>query len=87
MKDQNGLYYYPDPADTSTRVYVKQGPAGPQFRLGRQDLPEVWDRHGWLDMSVIEAAAQMYQGMGAKTDPRLLYDANVAEALLKSANK
>lgn len=83
MKDKNGLYYYPNPADTSTRVYVQQGPSGPQFRLWRQDMPEVWEKHGWLDMQVIEAAAAMYRESGKGTDPMLLYDSAVALALIK----
>lgn len=83
MKDQNGLYYYPNPADVSTRVYVRQGQSGPEFRLWRNDMPEIWEKHGWLAISVIEAAAKMYQEAPGSADPMQLYDKAVAEALIK----
>lgn len=82
MKDQNGLYYYPNPADTSTRVYVRNGASGPEFRLWRQEMPEVWEKHGWLPIAVIEAAAKMYSAAPGSADPMLLYDKAVAEALI-----
>ena len=83
MKDQNGLYYYPNPADTTTRVYVQEGASGPEFRLWRQDLPQVWEKHGWLPIGVIEAAAKMYREPPGSADPMQLYDKAVAEALIK----
>lgn len=84
MKDQNGIYYYPDPADKKTRVYVRKGPAGPEFRLWRSERPEVWEKHGWMPHQVIEAAAAMYRQSGdQKSNPLLLYDLNVAQALIK----
>lgn len=83
MKDHNGLYYYPNPAETSTRVYVRAGQSGPEFRLWRQDYPEVWEKHGWLPIGVIEAAASMYKEKSGSVDPMQLYDKAVAEALIK----
>lgn len=83
MKDQNGLYYHPNPADTSTRVYVRQGASGPEFRLWRHDLPEVWEKHQWIPFAVIEAAAAMYKEGASGSDPMQLYDKAVAEALIK----
>ena len=85
MKDQKGIYYFPDPNDRDTRVYVRQGVDGPEFRLWRNNLPEVWEKHGWLPHQVIEAAAAMYrQGGKDKSNPLLLYDLDVARALLKN---
>ena len=84
MKDQNGIYYYPDPNDKINRVYVRKGPNGPEFRLWRQNMPEVWDKHGWVPHQVIEAAAAMYRESGkGQANPLLLYDLGVALALLK----
>lgn len=84
MKDKNGLYYYPNPAETNIRVYVRQGTSGPEFRLWRQDMPEVWEKHEWLPIQVIEAAAKMYQqAQGNNSNPMQLYDRAVALALLK----
>jgi hypothetical protein len=90
MKDDRGCYYYPDPSDTRTRVYVRKGAAGPEFRLWRSGLPEVWEKHGWRGGDVLrEAACKFLEGAGGKApgipkgNPLKLYDFNVAEALLK----
>ena len=87
MKDHNGLYYYPNPAETTTRVYVRGGQSGPEFRLWRQDFPAVWEKHGWLPFPVIEAAARMYKESPGSSDPMQLYDKAVAEALIKADNR
>jgi hypothetical protein len=50
------------------------------------DYPEIWERHGWLDMDMIKRAAEMYQGKSGD-DPLKLYDINVAMAVLKDAGK
>ncbi len=83
MKDVNGLYYHPDPTDLQTRVYVREGTSGIEFRLWRSTHPEVWEKHGWLPFAVIEAAAGMYKEEKGHNTPLTLYDANVARALIK----
>ena len=83
MKDNNGFYYYPDPNDKDTRVYVRQGQAGIEFRLWRGSHPEVWEKHDWLAYDIIKAAAELYNERGNAVSPLLLYDINVARALLK----
>ncbi len=83
MKDQNGLYYYPNPADTKTRVYVRQGAGGIEFRLWRSDREDVWEKHDWLPYDVVLAAAEVYKTRGNASDPLELYDINVADALIK----
>ena len=83
MKDDNGLYYYPDPSDRNTRVYVREGGGGIEFRLWRTDHPEVWEQHGWLPYDVVSAAAAMYKERGTGADPLAFYDLNVARALVK----
>jgi hypothetical protein len=83
MRDDKGLYYYPDPSDRNTRVYVRGGAGGIEFRLWRRERPEVWRRHEWLAYDVLLAAAAMYRERGGETDPLAFYDLNVAEALLK----
>ncbi len=89
MKDEKGLYYYPKPGDTKVRVYVRRGEdSNIEFRLWQIDHPEVWERHEWLPASVIEKAAEMYKQMGrgeAGSDPMMLYDIKVGEALLAEA--
>lgn len=84
MQDDLGLYYYPDPNDKRTRVYVRAQGGSVEFRLWRADRPEVWERHEWVPLEVIRHAAGMYRDMGRETDPLKLYDESVARALLKA---
>lgn len=83
MKDANGFFYYPNPAERKVKVYVRNGADGIEFRLWHEDRPEIWEKHGWLTLAVIEAAAGMFRERGHKSDPTQLYDIRVAEALLK----
>ncbi len=87
MKDENGHYYYPDPSDRDTRVYVREQPGGIEFRLWRGSYPEVWEKHGWLPYEIISAAASMYKERGNSSNPLVFYDINVARALLKDTSR
>lgn len=84
MKDERGLYYYPQAGNREARVYVRHGEdGGIEFRLWQVDHPEVWERHGWLPLAVIENAARLYRKeRNADADPLKLYDVAVARALL-----
>ncbi|WP_353120657.1 hypothetical protein [Nitratidesulfovibrio sp.] len=84
MQDDLGLYYYPDPNDKRTRVYVRAHGGSVEFRLWRADRPEVWERHEWVPLEIIRHAAGMYRDMGRDADPLVLYDESVARALLKA---
>ena len=84
MKDDRGLYYYPDPSDQKTRVYVREEAGGIEFRLWRSEHPEVWEQHEWLPYAVVSVAAAMYKERGTGADPLAFYDLNVAQALIKS---
>lgn len=84
MQDDLGLYYYPDPSNKKTRVYTRAANTSIEFRLWQSDHPEVWEKHGWIPLDVIQNAARMYQEMGRDSDPMLLYDEAVARALLKA---
>lgn len=65
-------------------MYVRQGSAGPEFRLWRDKMPEVWEKHRWVPHQTIETMAAMYRQSGSgKADPLLLYDLEVAKALLR----
>lgn len=85
MKDELGLYYHPQAGNTLSRVYVRRGEHGEvEFRLWRADMPDVWERHPWLSMSVVQDASELYrQERNADADPLKLYDLAVARALLK----
>ena len=83
MRDDLGLYYYPNPADIRGRVYVREGEHGLEFRLWHAEHPEVWERHAWVSQTALEAAAAMYRESGKGTNnPMILYDVNVARALV-----
>jgi hypothetical protein len=77
-----GSYYYPDPKNKKERMYVRDNQGIVEFRLWHQDHPQVWEKHGWLDMDLIKRAAGMYEK--SKPDPLELYDMDVARALLKN---
>ncbi|MBB5144587.1 hypothetical protein [Desulfovibrio intestinalis] len=85
MKDELGLYYHPQAGNTLSRVYVRRGEHGEvEFRLWRSDMPDVWERHPWLSMSVVQDASELYRlERNADADPLRLYDLAVARALLK----
>ena len=81
MKDQIGIYYYPNPGNRKIRMYVKEDGGTICFRLWNQDDPKLFEEHGWVPHDAIIAAAKMYDG---KTlDPKRTYDIDVARALLK----
>lgn len=84
MKDELGLYYHARAGDPGLRVYVRRGAAGEvEFRLWNALDPQVWERHPWLPCSVIRAAAELYQAeRDPNVNPALLYDINIARALL-----
>lgn len=83
MQDDLGLYYYPNPADTRGRVYVRDGENDIEFRLWHADYPTVWEKHAWIPQAALEAAAAMYRESGKQADPMALYDVAVARALIK----
>lgn len=82
MKDERGYYYHPSLQDKSVRMYVRQGDEEIEFRLYNDGQPEIWDRHGWLPLSVIEQAAEMYRQRGTGRNPMALYDVETARLLL-----
>lgn len=83
MRDDKGIYYHAEPANPAVRVYVREGPAGIEFRMWAREHPEVWERHGWVPYEAIQAAASLYRAeRSPNADPLKLYDLKVAKALL-----
>ncbi len=83
MQDHRGVYYYPNPAEKTTRMYVRLSPSTPnviEFRLYSSENPDIWERHEWIPREVVEAAAKQYTN--PERDPLALYDESVARALL-----
>jgi hypothetical protein len=87
MRDERGLYYYPQPGNSKVRVYVRPGDGDAvEFRLWQAEYPEVWEKHDWIPLDVIRQAAQLYRERGSGRtpgDPLVLYDETVARALLQ----
>ena len=81
MKDDRGLYYHPYPQNKRVRMYVRKFGDEIEFRLWNQDVPELWEEHGWVPYEAIQQAAGMYKGKSL--DPRRVYDLDVASALIK----
>jgi hypothetical protein len=80
MKDENGLYYHPNPQNKRVRMYVRQGEDDIEFRLWNQDDPMLWSEHGWVPHAAIVQAQALYEGRAF--DPGQAYDRRLAEALL-----
>ncbi|MFO8082914.1 MAG: hypothetical protein R6U27_01190 [Desulfobacterales bacterium] len=84
MQDDKGHYYYPYPGNKQTRMYVKKSQDIIWFRLWNQQIPELWDEHGWVPYDAILEASKMYQKKGKKIfDPQHVYDIDVAKALVE----
>ena len=80
MKDDKGLYYHPQLQNKRVRMYVRKFGSEIQFRLWNQDIPELWEEHGWVAHDAILQATKMYSGNAIK--PEQVYDINIAEELL-----
>ena len=87
MKDEKGVYYYPNPQDVNARVYVREGEGGVEFRLWHAKVAAMWEKHGWVPYDALKAASEMYKERGTEGDPLSLYDIRVAQALLKEENR
>ena len=48
MKDDRGLYYYPNPLQKKFRMYVKEMHGEICFRMWNSEDPELWKTHGWV---------------------------------------
>ena len=83
MKDTKGLYYYPNVSSKKERMYVRENEGTIEFRLWSQRSPEVWERHGWLDMDIIQRASAMQKARGNKA-PVEIYDIESARFLIKN---
>lgn len=83
MHDERGYYYHARPGDSRVRVYVRKGRNGFEFRLWDAQMPEVWEKHGWIDYDTIRAAAGLYKNeRNPNANPLGLYDPEIARNLL-----
>lgn len=88
MRDETGLYYFPDLADKNVRMYVRKNSSGEiEYRMWEQGHPEVWDDHQWLTREVVAQVQELYrQKRNSGANPLALYDEKVAIALLKNSD-
>ena len=89
MKDQLGLYYFPDLTDRTTRMYVRNTASGEiEFRLWMESKPEVWERHPWIPYEAIVQANKLYeQERNKQNKPLDLYRLDLAKALIVADEK
>jgi hypothetical protein len=80
MKDERGVYYYPNLQNKKVRVYVRKSKGEIFFRLLNSDDPGLWEEHGWLPYEAIKQAAALKKNKGF--DSKLVYDLNMAKVLL-----
>ncbi|MEJ5242234.1 MAG: hypothetical protein WHT64_01580 [Desulfomicrobiaceae bacterium] len=88
MRTPSGVFYYPVPGNKRIRMYVRERDGVVEFRLYNPDYPEIWERHGWLDMDLVQRGAQLFRKERSKDlDPARLYDLKVAKALLEEERR
>lgn len=82
MKDSQGLFYYPHPANKKLKMYVRDNDGIVEFRMDHLDHPSLWESHGWITYEAAKKAARMFKGRG-QHDPMALYDFEVALSVLR----
>ena len=88
MQDKNGIFYYPYPENKRIRMYVREQEGSIEFRLANADHPEIWERHGWIDMDIIKRGAKIFkEERKGKADPTAIYDLETAWFLIKESKK
>lgn len=84
MRDERGYYYHAQAGNPRVRVYVRKNDDGEiEFRLWDREMPQVWEKHGWIDHATIARASDLYKNeRNADADPIKLYDLAIAKSLL-----
>ena len=80
MKDERGLYYYPNLQNKKVRMYVRKTKGEICFRLLNSEDPGLWEEHGWLPYGAIKQAAALNKNKDF--DSNQVYDINMAKVLL-----
>ncbi len=83
MKDADGLYYYPNPANKKIRMYVRMQEGEVCFRMKNDEDPQLWEKHGWIPYDAVVAASLMEKNK--RFNPLKVYDIALAEELLREA--
>ncbi len=80
MKDERGIYYYPNLQNKKVRMYVRRTKGEISFRLLNSDDPGLWEEHGWLPYEAIKQATALNKNKDF--DSKQVYDINMAKVLL-----
>jgi len=80
MKDERGVYYYPNLQNKKIRTYVRREKGEIFFRLLNSDDPGLWEEHGWLPYEAIKQATALNKNQNF--DSKQVYDINMAKVLL-----
>ncbi len=48
MKDDRGLYYYPNPLNKKFRMYIREADGDVCFRMWSADDPDLLTQHEWV---------------------------------------
>jgi len=80
MKDERGVYYYPNLQNKKVRMYVRRTKGEISFRLLNSDDPGLWEEHGWLPYEAIKQATALKRNKDF--DSKLVYDISMAKVLL-----
>ncbi len=80
MKDERGIYYYPNLQNKKIRMYVRRAKGEISFRLLNSEDPGLWEEHGWLPYEAIKQAAALNKNKDF--DSKQVYDINMAKVLL-----
>lgn len=81
MKDDIGIYYYPNPSNKKIRMYVCEREGEVYFRMKNEDDPPMWEKHGWIPYDAVVSASLMTENK--KFNPLKVYDIALAEELLR----
>ncbi len=84
MKDERGIYYYPELQNKKQRMYVRQNGSDIEFRMWDSEDSNVWENHIWLDMASLKKAADIYSSHPnyKGRSPLHLYDLQLAQQLI-----
>ena len=80
MKDERGVYYYPNLQNKKIRTYVRREKGEIFLRLLNSDDPGLWEEHGWLPYEAIKQATALNKNQNF--DSKQVYDINMAKVLL-----
>jgi len=85
MQDKKGLYYFPLLDRKSLKMYVRLASKDVEFRPWDDLDPDLWEEHGWVPYSAIQAASRLDAEEGRSAFPAHLYDIEIAIRLLRDA--